>query len=235
MYSQIGDISYKRLTRTITVPAGGANLSFWTSYNTEADWDHVFVEARTAGQDDWTTLPDANGHTSQATGESCPAGWRDLHPQLDHYQTLNAAGTCSPTGTTGVWNAASGPSGGWEQWSVNLSAYAGKQVEVSIAYASDWASQGLGVFVDDINVSTGEGTTSFEDDAVPMDGWDVTGPPPGSGPNPNNFVRTGSEGFPEGAVVSTPHSLYAGFGFEGITGAASRNAVMGRVLDHLLD
>jgi hypothetical protein len=235
MYSQIGDISYKRLTRTITVPAGGADLSFWTSYNTEELWDHVFVEARTAGQDDWTTLPDANGHTSQDTGDSCPEGWRDLHPQLDHYQTLNADGTCSPTGTTGVWNAASGPSGGWEQWSANLSAYAGKQVEVSIAYASDWASQGLGVFVDDINVSTGEGTTSFEDDADPMDGWAVTGPPAGSGPNPNNFVRTGSEGFPEGAVVATPHSLYAGFGFEGITGVANRNAVMGRVLDHLLD
>ena len=46
---------------------------------------------------------------------------------------------------------------------------------MSIAYASDWASQGLGVFVDDIIVSTGEGSTSFEDDAVPLDGWAVTG------------------------------------------------------------
>ena len=30
-------------------------------YNTEEDWDYVFVEAHTVGQDDWTTLPDANG------------------------------------------------------------------------------------------------------------------------------------------------------------------------------
>ena len=49
-YSQIGDVSYKRLTRTIDVPAGGATMSFWTSYDTEAEWDHMAVEARTAGR-----------------------------------------------------------------------------------------------------------------------------------------------------------------------------------------
>src|SRR5215203_2869918 len=38
-YSNIADISYKRLTRTISVPAGGANLSFWISRDTEPDWD----------------------------------------------------------------------------------------------------------------------------------------------------------------------------------------------------
>jgi len=231
VYSQIGDVSYKRLTRTITVPAVGTNLSFWTSYDTEVLWDHLFVEARTAGGDDWTTLPDLNGHTSQNTGDSCPAGWRELHPQLDHYQTLNADGTCSPTGTTGAWNAASGGSGGWQQWQVDLSAYAGKQVEISIAYASDWAVQGLGVFLDDIVVSTGEGTTSFEDGLA---GWAVTGPPAGSAPNPNNFIRTTAAGFPEGAVIATNDTLYFGFGFEGISTAAARNAVMGRTMAYLL-
>ncbi len=161
-YSQIADVSYKRLTRTIAVPAGGATMSFWTSFDTEAEWDHLAVEARTAGGDDWTTLPDVNGNTSQETGESCPAGWNELHPQLDFYQTVIDETSCDPTGTSGEWNAASGNSGGWQQWSVDLSAYAGGSVEVSIAYISDWATQGLGVFVDDIEVSTGEGTTSFE-------------------------------------------------------------------------
>ena len=86
-------------------------MTFWISRDTEPIGTHVFVEAHHVGQDDWTTLPDANGHTSDATGESCPAEWRDLHPFLDHYQTVNADGTCSPTGTTGVWNAASGSPG----------------------------------------------------------------------------------------------------------------------------
>jgi hypothetical protein len=118
----VADVSYKRLTRTINVPAGGANMSFWTSYNTEELWDHLFVEAHRVGQDNWRTLPDLNGHTTTSTGESCPAGWRDLHPFLDHYQTLNADGTCSPTGSTGTWNAACGSSNGWQQWSVDLGA-----------------------------------------------------------------------------------------------------------------
>ena len=114
----------------------------------------------------------------------------------------------------------SGNSGGWQQWSVDLSAYAGGQVEVSIGYVSDWSSQGLGVFVDDIEVSTGQGTTSFE--AGDTAGWEVTGPPPGSAPNPNNFIITTAAGFPEAAVVATPGSLMTGFGFEGITDAATR-------------
>ena len=58
MWSDRADEAYKRLTRTITVPAGGATLSFWTSYNLELDFDYMIVEAHTVGQDDWTTLPD---------------------------------------------------------------------------------------------------------------------------------------------------------------------------------
>ncbi len=235
VYSQIADISYKRLMHTISVPTGGATMSFWTSFDTEADWDHVFVEVHTVGQDNWTTLPDTLGHTSQATGESCKlensGGWRTLHPFLDHYQRQTGPSTCDPTGTTGSWNAASGSSGGWQQWSVDLSGYAGQQVEVSISYASDWATQGLGVFIDDIVVSTGEGSTSFE---AGLDGWAVSGPPPGSAPNGNNFGRTTAAGFPEAAVVATEDTIYMGFGFEGITGAETRNVVMGRVMAYLL-
>jgi hypothetical protein len=230
VYSQISDVSYKRLTRTINVPAGGADLSFWTSYDTELDWDHVFVEARTSGGDDWTTLPDRNGHTSQATGQSCPAGWRTLHPHLDHYQTLNADGACSPTGSTGTWNAASGNSAGWQQWDVDLSAFAGKTAEVSITYVSDWATQGLGMFVDDIDVSTGEGSTSFE---TGLDGWTVT-QPGDSAPNANNFDRLAAGSFPEAAVVRTGDTIYTGFGLEGVTGAATRNTIVGNAMSYLL-
>ena len=235
VYSQIADISFKRLTHTINVPAGGATMSFWTSFDTEVDWDHVFVEAHTVGQDNWTTLPDLNGHTSQATGESCKqensGGWRTLHPFLDHYQTQVGTSNCDPTGTTGSWHAASGSSHGWQQWSVDLGGFPGQQVEVSISYASDWSVQGLGVFVDDIVVSTGEGTTSFESG---YDGWTIPGSPPGSSPNGNDFTRTTAAGFPEAAVVATEDTIYMGFGFEGITSAATRNDVMDRVMTYLL-
>jgi hypothetical protein len=234
VYSQIADVSYKRLTREVAVPAAGGSMTFWTSYDTEADWDHLFVEARTPGGNDWTTLPDANGNTTQATGESCKqensGGWRTLHPHLDHYQTQTGASTCAPTGTTGAWNAASGNSGGWQEWSINLSAYAGKTVEISIAYASDWATQGIGVFLDDITLPDGT-STSFE---AGLDGWAIAGPPEGTASNVNNFIRTDASGFPVGNAIATPHSLLLGFGLEGVSTAAERNAVMGRALDHLL-
>ncbi len=231
VYSQLADVTYKRLTREIAVPAGGGSMTFWASYDTEADWDHLFVEARSPGGDDWTTLPDANGHTTAATGESCAAGWVDLHPQLAHYQTWDGDETCTATGTTGAWNAASGNSGGWQEWSIDLSAYAGETVEVSIAYASDWSAQGIGVFLDDFTLPDGT-STSFE---TGLDGWAITGPPEGSTANANNFTRTDASGFPVGNAISTPHSLLLGFGLEGVSTAAERNAVMGRVLDHLLE
>jgi hypothetical protein len=81
------------------------------------------------------------------------------------------------------------------------------------------------------------GTTSFE---TGLDGWAVTGPPPGSAPNGNNWTRTTATGFPEGAAISTGppdahyRTIYFGFGFEGIATPDARNAVMGRVLGYLL-
>ena len=225
VYSQIADVSYKRLTREIAVPAAGGSMTFWTSYDTEAEWDHLFVEARTPGGDDWTTLPDANGHTTtERPARAAPRAGSTLHPQLAHYQTWDGVDACTATGTTGAWNAASGNSAGWQEWSIDLSAYAGETVEISIAYASDWATQGIGVFVDDITLPDGT-STSFE---TGLDGWAITGPPEGSAPNVNNFIRTDASGFPVGNAIATPHSLLLGFGLEGVSTADERNAVMGR-------
>ncbi|HEU4330125.1 MAG TPA: hypothetical protein VFR40_03350, partial [Lapillicoccus sp.] len=118
-----------------------------------------------------------------------------------------------------------------EQWSVDLGAYAGKQVEVSITYTSDWSTQGIGAFVDDIVVSTGEGSTSFEGG---LDGWTIPGSPPGSATNANDWTRTDASGFPVGAAITTPRTIILGFGIEGISTDAERNAVMGRAMEHLL-
>jgi hypothetical protein len=43
VFSQIGDVSYKRLTREISVPASGGSLTFWTSYDTDLHGDHLFA------------------------------------------------------------------------------------------------------------------------------------------------------------------------------------------------
>ena len=175
-------MSYKRLTREIAVPAGGGELTFWTSYDTEPDWDYLAVEARTAGgRTTGRRCRTPTAHTSNSTGASCPGsttGWADeLHPHLMHYQTYDpgSPATCTPTGTTGVWNAASGSSNGWQQWRINLNAYAGKTVEISVAYISDWGTQNLGVFLDEF--AWPGGSTSFE--GTDTGGWQITGPPRG--------------------------------------------------------
>ncbi len=200
--SQQSSPSYKRLMRTIAVPAGGANLTFWINRDTEPNWDYVFVEAHAAGSPVWTTLRDLNGHTTQATGNVCPF-WLGFHPFLEHYQTDNGDDTCSPTGDTGQWWAASGSSNGYEQWRVDLGAYAGTNAEVSITYASDTSVQLNGAFVDDIVVSTGVGSTSFEADGNTFDGWTVPGAPAGSPANPNDWIAgtTAQTPPPVGTVV----------------------------------
>jgi hypothetical protein len=233
VYSQIADVAYKRLTRDVTVPAGGGDLTFWTSYDTEEHWDFLTVEVRRP-DGTWTTLPDANGHTSDDTGDSCLAansgGWRTLHPHLDNYQTQVGQDACEPSGATGEWNAASGNSGGWQEWRIELDQFAGQTVQISISSITDWATHNLGVFVDDVTLPDGT-TTSFEGS---LDGWAVGGPPAGSGPNANNWTLADASGFPVGASITTPSSLMMGFGFEGIATQERRNQVMGRALGHLL-
>jgi hypothetical protein len=230
-YSKQADVSYKRLTQTVDL-AGKTDgkLTFQTSYDTEAGWDHLLVEAHTVGQNDWTTLPDLNGHTTQETGDSCAAGWRTIHPFLDHYQGAD----CSSTGTTGSWNASSGKSNGWQEWSVDLTAYAGKQVELSISYVSDWGTQGIGVFVDDAKVTSGGATisdTSFETD---LGAWTVSGPAEGSAPAANDWARS-QTAFEEGSGVVTDDTVYLGFGVEGLTTDAARTDFIKRAMKHLLD
>jgi hypothetical protein len=185
--SQSADSTYKRLAHTVNVPAQGGQLSFWVNRDTEQNWDYFFVEAHTVGAEDWTTLPDANGHTSDDTGRVCPFSLT-LHPFLAHYQSDNGDGTCSPSGTTGTWSAVSGASDGYEQWVIDLSAYAGKQIEVSLAYASDDLFNFGGVEVDDVTLPGGQGSTSFEEDGDTLDGWTVLGPPAGSQPNANDWI-----------------------------------------------
>jgi hypothetical protein len=225
VYSQMADRSFKRLGRTVTLPAGAPELKFQVSFDIEFDWDYAFVEIREVGMEDWTTLPDANGLTTQSTGESCPEGWvEQIHPFLANYMDAS----CNPSGTTGDWYALTGNSSGWQQVAMDLSAYAGKTVEIYISYASDWGTQNLGVFVDDIEIS-GQPLEDFE---AGMGDWTVS-TAPGSGAF-NNWSRITGAGFPEGPAMRTDDSVYLGFGFEAIDTLDNRTKVMDRVMQYLL-
>jgi hypothetical protein len=188
LISQQGDATYKRLTRVISVPAAGAELSFTVARDTEPAWDFFFVEAHTVGEDDWVTLPDQGGVTSSDPGFAC-FGVVSLFPFLERYHGAPSEMEegCVATGDTAAWWAASGASAGNERWTIDLSPFAGRDVEVSLSYASDSVVQARGVFVDDIAVSTGAGSTSFEGDGDVLDGWAIAGPPAGSPENTNDW------------------------------------------------
>ena len=54
-YSGRGDENYKRLTSTVDLSGASAGeLRFWTSFDIEADWDFMFVEAHEVGTDSCT-------------------------------------------------------------------------------------------------------------------------------------------------------------------------------------
>ncbi|GAA3441718.1 M14 family metallopeptidase [Planomonospora venezuelensis] len=228
------DDAYMRLTRTVdlssTTAAQQPKLEFQLSYNTEQGYDNVIVEAHTAGQEDWTTLPDLNGGTSTAVPAECEAGFLlDEHPWLTHY--LTPGNPCAPTGTSGSWNAFTGDSGGWRQVAFDLSAYAGKQVEVSISYVTDPGTGGVGAFVDDTRITTTGGTVTAEGFESGLGAWSVPGPPAGSPTGAGDFARAQAD---KTAAVATRDTVFLGFGLEQVADDAARAAALKKIMKYLI-
>ncbi len=185
------DASYKRIVRTFAVPASGGELTFHVARDIETDFDYFFVEAHVVGSDAWTTLPDLDGFAQQLTG-FCALPF--THPFALNYLTIDPDGFCTPTGLTGDWWAATGSTDGWEQWRIDLSGYAGQEVEIALAYASDDFVQLFGVAIDDVAFTTGDGTTSFEDGDT--GGWQVPGAPPPDTVNENDWFIASAADLP---------------------------------------
>jgi hypothetical protein len=236
-YSGTANSSYKRLMTTVDLTGKtSAALTFQLSYNTEPGFDFVIVEAHTPGQDDWTTLPDQNGQTSDDTGPGCndtDPFWLNENPFLRHYSTRtedptsDTGFTCTPTGTSGAWNGASGNSNGFTDWNVDLTPFAGKKVEFSITYVSDPGVQLLGTFVDDVKVTSGGTTllaTSFEDGTLAP--FVVGDAPEGSKKGFHTWAASQTKGFEDGPGIRTSRSLLLGFGVEGVNGAANRSKLL---------
>jgi hypothetical protein len=213
------DDAYKRLTRTVNLgsvtAADKPTLRTRLLWDVEPGYDNVIVEAHTTGADDWTTLPEAGGATGTAVPAECGAGFYvNEHPWLRHYLT-QASGGCTASGTSGQWNALTGASSGWQQVDFDLSAYAGKSVEVSISYVSDPGFGGHGVLADNASLVVGGTATETEGFETSLGAWSVTGPPQTYG------------------AVTTDDTVLLGFGLEHVAAAADRTALIGKALASL--
>ena len=188
------DDSYMRLGRTFDLTGvtrrRPAAFEAQLSFDVEDGYDHVIVEARTVGQDDWTTLPDLGGATTSDVPAECEAGFLlEEHPNLLHYLTLGRP-VPRRSGTTGTWNSFTGSSGGWVPVAFDLSAYAGQQVELVVSYVTDPFTGGTGVMLDDTAWSSAAGATEAEGFEAGLGAWAVLGAPAGSPGNAGDWELT---------------------------------------------
>jgi bacillopeptidase F (M6 metalloprotease family) len=118
-------------------------VSFWTWYEIEKDYDYGYVAASTDGGQHWTTLPAAATTKDDPNGANLGNGF---------------------TGTSG------GDKPGWIRQEVDLSAYAGKQIQLRFEYVTDGALSLHGMAVDDIEIPG-----VITDDAEADNGWQAEG------------------------------------------------------------
>jgi hypothetical protein len=227
------DYAWNRLTRTIDLTgvsaADAPALRTQLLWDTEEGYDHAVLEAHTAGADDWTTLPDKGGATGTAVPAECEAGFfLQGHPALERYLTRGDTG-CTASGTSGSWNSFTGASDGWQQVEFDLSAYAGKTVEVSLSYITDPGSGGHGVLADNASVVIGGTAGEAEGFETSLGAWKVPGPPAGSPAVVQDWGLSG-ELFKTYGAVTTRDTVLFGFGLEHVTAAGDRTALLGRAL-----
>ncbi|MEV0169879.1 M14 family zinc carboxypeptidase [Streptomyces sp. NPDC050803] len=230
------DYAWNRLTRTVDLTsvtaADAPTLRTRMLWSTEEGYDHAVLEARTAGGDDWTTLPEKGGATSTAVPEECGAGYFiQAHPALKRYLTL-AGGACTPTGTSGSWNSFTGASAGWQEVSFDLSAYAGKTVELSLGYITDPGSGGRGLLVDNASLVVGGTAVETEGFETSLGAWTTPGPPAGSPAVVKDWARVGRL-FQTYGAVTTDDTVLLGFGLEHVVAPADRAALIGKALTAL--
>ena len=133
------------LTRTVDLRGATApKLSFWTWFEIEKDYDYAYVAVSMDGGARWTTL------AAPATTRDDPNG-----SNLGNGYTDNSGGGRTPA---------------WIQQEVDLTPYAGKEIQLRFEYVTDGALNLHGLAIDDIAI-----TGLLNDDAESDNGWKAEG------------------------------------------------------------
>lgn len=137
-WSNKGDDSNMTLTRTFDLRdhTGSVTLNYWTWYDLEENYDYVYLEASTDGEE-WQILITPSGTAEDPSGNSF--GW--------------------------AYNATSGNGPMWIQESVDLTRFAGQEVHIRFEYVTDATVFGEGFLVDDIAVPEIDYFCDFETDS----------------------------------------------------------------------
>ena len=120
-------------------------LNFKTWYDIEEGWDFGTVQVRETGTEDWTVLP---GNITTT----------------DH----------NPSADILVGHGITGTSDGWVDGIFDLTAYAGKSIELKFEYETDSYTFGQGFYIDDITITDND-SIIFSDDAEILDKFTLDG------------------------------------------------------------
>jgi hypothetical protein len=144
-WSNKGDESDMTLTRTFdfTDHSGPITLAYRTWYDIEEDFDYVYLEASTDGEN-WQIISTPSGTAEDPTGNNYGWGYNGL--------------------------SGSGPE--WIQDEVDLSEFAGQEVQLRFEYITDAAVNGEGFLLDDISIPEIGYFSDFETDEG---GWEADG------------------------------------------------------------
>jgi immune inhibitor A len=159
-WSNRSDDSDMMLTRAFDLSDVGEEaseeltLEFWTWYDIEEDWDYAYVEISADGGESWEILTTPSGTSTNPNGNSF--GW-------------------AYTGRSG-----SGSSAEWIQERVDISAYAGQEVQIRFEYITDDAVNRPGFILDDLAIPAIGYFDDFEEDGEgstmsSSNGWNAAG------------------------------------------------------------
>jgi hypothetical protein len=148
-WSNRGDLTYSTMTRTFDLSAvSSATLQFGLWLDTEAGFDYGYVTASTDGGVTWDTLKGTHTTTDNPNGTNFGSVY---------------------TGSSA--DRAEAGENGWLRESIDLTPYAGKQVQVRFEYITDDGYNAGGMAVDDISIPE----LGFKDDAESEGGWQTAG------------------------------------------------------------
>lgn len=138
-YGGKGDeIDNKMFTSIDLTSASSAVLEFDAWYDIESNWDYAMVQVSTDNGATWKSLSTPNTNSDLVSD-----GYPDIFPNLPGY---------------------TGKSNGWIHESLDLSAYAGQEIQLQFRYMTDWGTALNGFFVDNVKV-TADGNEVFSDGA----------------------------------------------------------------------
>ncbi len=128
-----------------------ATLDYWAWWEIEKDFDYAYVEVSPDAGQTWQILHTPSGTASNPNGSNL--GW-------------------AYTGCSGGGDPAKSCQASWVEEKVDLSAYAGKKIQVRFEYVTDQGLNYPSFEVDDISVPELNDTCNFEKDAC---GWTAQG------------------------------------------------------------